>query len=247
MDLKLWLKESCSKNTTPGWSCPTCEKGFLNIHKDQFHFKETQLSKSWHSHDDWEPEYTQYRFHGTLVCNNCDDFVAFLGIGRVTQDYYDGGMNYKEVFFPKTFYPALKIFKIHETCPEDIRNEIEDSFGLFWNDLKSCANKIRISLELLMNFQKVKKTKTVGGKRKSLSLHERIEEFRSSNPIIADYLLAIKWIGNVGSHVGELEKIDILETYELLEHSLNELFEGKEKKLKKISKEINKRKGKRKR
>jgi len=66
-------------------------------------------------------------------------------------------------------------------------------------------------------------------------------------PDIADFLLAIKWIGNTGSHTGKLERIDVLEAYELLELSLNKLYDDTEIKLSKISKEIIKRKGTRKR
>lgn len=184
---------------------------------------------------------------------NCNDFLSFLGRGGVDHDhYYDNHHNeyieeYNDVFYPLHFYPPLNLFKISKGCPEDIKNEIIDSFGLFWNDLPSCANKIRTSLEMLMNQQKVKRTFIQGGKRKNLSLHKRIEDFKVTKPGIAEFLLAIKWIGNAGSHTGTLEKIDVLEAYELLEHSLNKLFDDTEDNLKKITKEINKRKGKRKR
>jgi len=253
MEIKKWLKNSCSKSKIPEWECPCCNNGLLSIETKQFHFEETQLSASWHSEEEWEPEYIQYRFHGTLKCKNCEDFISFLGRGKVDYNhYYDNIHNeyieeYIDVFYPMYFCPPLNIFKIHENCPADIKNEIEDSFSLFWNDLPSCANKIRTSLEMLMNQQNVKKKIIQGGKRISLTLHKRIEEYKNTNPEIAEFLLAIKWIGNAGSHVGKIEKIDILEAYELLEHSLNKLFDDTEEKLKRITKEINKRKGTRKR
>ncbi len=99
-----------------------------------------------------------------------------------------------------------------------------------------------------MNEQGVNKTfLTRRRKRKKYTLHDRIEEFKKKNKEVADYLLAIKWIGNTGSHPGELEKEDILEAYQLLEHSLLSLYDNKEERLRKISKEINSRKGVRKR
>ncbi|MEQ9217894.1 MAG: DUF4145 domain-containing protein [Cyclobacteriaceae bacterium] len=253
MDIKLWLKDSFSKNKIPDWICPSCESGLLKVVAEQFHFEETVLSASWHSHDDWDPEFIVYVFSGMLKCTNCKDFVSFLGKGSVDHvHYYDNIQDeyfedYNDVFIPLYFHPTLKLFKISSSCPEDIKNEIIESFKLFWSDLPSCANKVRTSLEMLMNHFKVKKTYLQGGKRRNLSLHKRIEEFRNQNVEIADYLLAIKWIGNTGSHTGKLEKIDILEAFELLEHSLNKLFDTTEDKLKKITKEINKRKGVRKR
>jgi hypothetical protein len=252
MEIKTWLKDSFSKNRIPDWICPSCNIGLLSIEPKQFHFEETKLSLSWHSYENWEPEFIQYRFHGSLKCKNCKDSISFLGNGGVDHDhYYDNYQNeyiedYNDVFSPTYFDPPLNIFRINEKCPEEIKYEITNSFKLFWNDLPSCANKIRTSLEMLMNQQKVKKTYMQRGSRRNLTLHKRIEEFKLTKPEIADYLLAIKWIGNSGSHVGKLEKIDVLDAYELLEHSLNKLFDDREVELKKKTKEINKRKGTRK-
>jgi transcription elongation factor Elf1 len=249
MEIKKWLKSSFSENNIPDWTCPSCNKGLLKIEKDQFHFEETQLSASWHSEEGWEPEYIKYRFNGTLKCKNCNDFISFMGRGNLDhvhyyndfQDEYFEDLN--RVFYPLYFNPPLNLFQITKKCPKEIKNEIEDSFRLFWNDLPSCANKIRTSLEMLMNQQNIKKTFMQGGKRKKLTLHKRIEEFKRVKPEIADFLLAIKWIGNTGSHIGILEKIDILDAYELLGHSLNKVFDDKETELKKKTKEIIKRKG----
>lgn len=249
MDKDIWLKSSFADNKIPDWICPHCKIGVLKL--DNFKAKETALSKSWHSHEDWEPEFIRYTFSGSLICDKCEEFVAFLGNGNEEfAHYYDQYSNdYIEEnyssYSPKYFYPTLQLFDLNKNCPDEIEDVINESFALFWNDLTSCANKIRVSLELLMDEFKVKKS-FINNKRKrqKLTLHKRIEEFKSIQPEIADYLLAIKWIGNAGSHIGKLEKIDILETYELLELSLNKLFDDTEKKLKKIAQEINKRKGK---
>lgn len=252
MDKGIWLKSNFTKNRVPDWTCPHCQKSVLKF--DTFKSQETAISRSWHSHEDWEPEYIQYSFTGSLSCPSCNEFVAFLGDGREEfNHYYD---EYREEyveenhssFTPKFFYPTLQLFKIPDSCPGEIAKTINESFALYWNDLASCANKIRVSLELLMDEQKVKKT-FINKKRKRqrLSLHKRIEAFKNSKPNIAEFLFAIKWIGNTGSHIGKLEKIDILETYEILELSLNKLYNSKEDELKKIAKEINSRKGRRKR
>jgi len=253
MDKETWLKDSFSEQNTPDWPCPSCNKGLLVLDSDDFSFEETVLSKKWKVSDDWFPGDVQYRFHGTLKCQRCKDSITFLGNGKVDYiqyyDEYDHSLQeeYNRVFNPLYFNPPLKIFRINEKCPENIKGMIEDSFKLYWSDLSSCANKIRVSLELLMNQQKVKKTIIHTGKRINLSLHQRIEEYKIHQPEIANFLLAIKWIGNTGSHIGNLEKADILEAYELLSHSLNKLYDTTEAKLKTISKEIIKRKGARKR
>jgi len=150
-----------------------------------------------------------------------------------------------EEFTPTFFHPTLNIFRISENCPELVKNEIIDSFKLFWFDLPSCANKVRTSLELLLNEQKVNKT-TSTKKGRRLKLHERIVEYKKKNEQVADFLLAIKWIGNTGSHIGTLERNDLLDAYELLDFSLSKLYDNKETELEKLQREINKRKGTRK-
>ncbi len=59
-----------------------------------------------------------------------------------------------------------------------------------------------------------------------------------------DMLLAIKWLGNAGSHGhGKITIDDVMDSYELTEHILAEIFEPKIKKLKAIAKKINRKKG----
>ncbi|MFA5819338.1 MAG: DUF4145 domain-containing protein [Bacteroidales bacterium] len=253
MDVTKWLKSTFSQERIPEWQCPNCKSGKLILVNEKFHFEETAQSLSYHDQDEWEPEFICYIFCGLLTCPNCGEHISFLGKGNVEHDqYYDQFRDeyheeYNNIFEPSWFNPPLELFRINTECPKEIKNEIIESFSLFWSDLPSCANKIRTSIEMLMNQQKVKTTIIQSGKRRLLSLHRRIEEFKAVNSEIADYLLAIKWIGNIGSHPGKLEKIDILETYELLEFSLDKLFDNKETKMKKLSKEIIKRKGVRKR
>ncbi|MEO6884584.1 MAG: DUF4145 domain-containing protein [Bacteroidia bacterium] len=248
MKKEIWLKTNFADKKTPDWICPYCNSGILKL--DTFKKSETALSRSYHSDDGWEPEFSRYTFSGSLICQNCNEFVSFLGDGseEFSSDY-DNRDDYHEInyslYSPVYFHPTLQLFELNSNCPIAIERVINESFALYWNDLTSCVNKIRVSLELLMDEFKVKKILVNKRKKQQrLSLHHRIEEFKNVKPEIAEYLLAIKWIGNAGSHIGTLEKIDILETYELLELSLNKLYDDTEKKLKKIAKEINKRKGK---
>jgi hypothetical protein len=75
------------------------------------------------------------------------------------------------------------------------------------------------------------------------TLHQKIESFKAINPEIADYLLTIKWIGNVGSHSSSLNKKDLLDAYEPTEYSLHQLYKDKEMAIKQISVEINQKRG----
>ena len=105
---------------------------------------------------------------------------------------------------------------------------------------------MRSVIELILTHLKVPKT-TLDKKRKKrvrLNLHNRIEKLDSKHDEIKELLLAIKWVGNDGSHTGkDITKNDVLEIYEILELALSELFENKSKEIRQRAKQINKDKG----
>jgi len=93
-----------------------------------------------------------------------------------------------------------------------------------------------------MDEQSINKTIIVRHKRRILSLHERIELFKLRFPEIGNSLLAIKWIGNSGSHYDTLTQDDVLDAYTLLDFSLSKLYNNQEQVIKKLAKDINKKK-----
>lgn len=123
---------------------------------------------------------------------------------------------------------------------QQIKEEIRKSFALYWVDISSCANRIRSGVEMLLTQQQIP-IKQIGknGKDYSLSLHERIVLFQQVNPQAATHLLAIKWIGNAGSHSSRLSEEDVLDSYEILEYVLDDLFEKRAERVAKLSAQIN--------
>ncbi|GAA3785277.1 DUF4145 domain-containing protein [Corallibacter vietnamensis] len=252
MDIEIWTKRHFTAKSKIEWNCPNCGNNTLQLVSEDFKSEETVPSKDYRAkNDDWEIEWISLTFNGRLKCKTCSENVFFTGIGNPEHSgYYDYELDdyheeYTNTFTPTFFQPTINIFNIPKKCPDTVKEQIWDSFKLFWCDLSSCANKIRIALEVLLNEEKVKRFEVVSGKRKPISLHRRIQSY--SNIEVRDLFLAIKWIGNTGSHTGEVETIDIIETYKLLEYSLKKLYTNEEEEIKKITKEINKRKGTRKR
>lgn len=252
MNSKTWQRNTFTiESEDIPWSCPICNNTTLKTDKENFTFEDTVETKKMKNDEYWEYEWIEYYFSGTLSCKNCNNKVITTGKGEVaynsTDPYdYDEPSNYQEYFRvlkPLFFLPTLKIIDIPEKCPEKIEEILIDSFSLFWNDFSSCANKIRISIEILLDTQKVNKTKIVRGKRKRIILHDRITLYKSINPEIAELLEAIKWIGNSGSHSMELEKIDLIEAYEILDLALKKIFDDTEKVIKNKAKKINTNKG----
>jgi hypothetical protein len=248
-----WLSNDFSNRIPKHWKCPTCQYGALSILNSKFQLEETRESKNTKTR--YSPVYADYVFSGILQCSNtsCHEVIAVNGVA-CDRDYEKqvGEHEYETVdyvsFTPRHFTPALHLFEIPKACPNDVKSEIIKAFGHFFNDSAACANRIRVAIERILNDQKVQKTViNKKGKRSPLNLHSRIDLFKKGDPNfikIHARLLALKWIGNDGSHVGEeLQQNDLLAAFELLEDVLESLYGDREERLSRIAKDVNKRKG----
>lgn len=249
MNRKLWSETNFFENNFPQWPCPTCRSGTLERQKDKFYKEETVASKKEHKEDYWEPENIRNVFTAVFRCSNsrCKDFVIGVGDGSVST-FYDKQNHDKmfNKFSPLYFNPPLHLFEIPEKCEPLVYDEVLKAFSLYWCDISSCANKIRIAVERLMDDQKVKKWEkksASSSKERKIELHRRIELYKIKEPDIAKHLLAIKWIGNAGTHAGAIKLNDVLIGFELLEYSLEKIYDDKERRLNLISEKINKKRG----
>jgi hypothetical protein len=245
------FKNAFQTSNIPDWTCPTCHKGALITDSKNVKTYESAFSLSVHGHDEWDPEWMRGVFLGLLKCSNasCNETVVITGIFHSVENHeYDQVNNsvdmvINQMLTPTCFNPPLHIFHINKDLPANIRNEIINSFNVYWLDISSCANKIRVVVELIMDDMKIPKTYLSGNKRRGYILHKRIELFKVEKPEQADLLMAIKWIGNSGSHTSDsLTKDDILDSYEILEHVTTKLYETDSKRIAKLTKTINKRK-----
>ena len=233
------------------WNCPTCGKGLLKIKPGTFHHEQTRASRRARSSDDWYPEWIEYVYSCLLECNNtaCKEIVSSSGVGSPHQclGFDDKGMSYndyEERFYPKYFSPHLKIFNYQKKFPDAITDELDNSFSLFFCDPPSSANHIRMALENLLNHMKIKKYRILKRKRSYLSLHERINSLPQKYHDIQELFMAVKWLGNAGSHSGKtVSADDVLNAYDLMEKLLAEVFDEESKKLMALAKTINQNKG----
>ena len=119
--------------------------------------------------------------------------------------------NFGERFSPKVFLPTLPIIDIPEGVPELIKKELETSFELYWINESACANSLRKVLELVMDDKGVEQNRI---------LHHRIKKFKATEN---EMLIAIKEIGNAGSH-GTVTREYVLQGYLFLQHCLNDEY-----------------------
>lgn len=245
------LKAHFLESSLPSWACPTCRKSVLRIKPGTFHREETRLSREAHDHEAWDPEWIRYTYACLLECTNdsCKEVVASAGRGSVDYDITfdrNGEPNYEyaDFFNPLFFHPHLNIFDIPSTCPASVQEELEKSFKQFFSSPDAALNSARAAVEHLVTELGVKRFQTQNGKRRPVNLHARINMLGAQHSHIKDLLIAIKWLGNAGSHSGaEISIDDVMDSYELIEHVLDELYGGKAKAMKALAKKVNKRKG----
>lgn len=144
--------------------------------------------------------------------------------GRVdVHDYYDEfgehQQDVSEVFTPKFFDPPLSLLDIPEDCPEAVAGHLQTSFSLYFNNPSASANSARIALEHLMGSLGVPKIS------QNDSLHSRIGRLAPPYDEVKELLLAAKWLGNDGSHGGDLTKAEVNILYDVLELALHETFD----------------------
>lgn len=218
---------------TPHWPCPSCEQGILKIEKEKFHSYRNAETINYQDEESFEYDWVSLVFNGIMKCNLCPETVVFSGIGHIEQDHPNWpeyhGATYDEVFEPKFFYPAIPIIKPinSDSIPKETIKLIKKSFELYWCDPSACVNKLRSSIEALLDFYGVKrKEQTKSGKIRPLTLHERIEELKALKGSKHSILLsAIKWLGNSGSHtINGIQHQNALDAYQIIELYLNENF-----------------------
>jgi len=231
-----FTKEDMSK-----WQCPTCNSSALKVVEEQFVKKHNSATEI-NYYENWfdAPEMIVYTFTALLSCTNpqCKEVVACSGTGGVEREEYSyDNYKYVEYFKPYFFYPALNIFQIPEKTPDNVKKSIVTSFSLLFSNTSAAANKIRSALECLL-------IKIDSEQPNGISLHQRIKLLTDEYKKIKNFCLAVKWLGNAGSHCEDNMTLDdIFDGYDILLFVLEELYDDKHEKLSVIVEIINENKG----
>jgi len=207
----IW-KNSFTVKSVPRFPCPVCQIGFLTASESDFQIVESEKSKSWHTDDSWDPICIVGSFSVKLTCENSHCMESTFLIGKMDVDqepYFDeydqySGQDYVTYLSPLFFFPGIPILDIDPNVPAEVKKLIDESYQTYWVDLAACANKIRMVIESIISNQRISQyVKNQKQKRQILPLHQRITEFGIKKPKEANLLMAIKWIGNSGSHLGD--------------------------------------------
>jgi hypothetical protein len=246
VDVTLWA-ESFSQDEFPSFRCPTCQKGTLTLVPDSLKIVETERSKrAFQDSDDWDPDWTENRFSALLTCSSskCGELVVVSGDTEVVEEDDE---KFRRVWAyhprPRSIFPAPYIIALPPEVPADVERELQQAFLLFWADLNASANRLRTSLERVMDALKIKRFNK-SGKRISIPLAQRIKIFEQEyGTEFSDIFTALRLVGNLGTHA-DVARTALLSVFEIYEHALNELFGKHKKKIEKLSKKLVKGKGK---
>jgi hypothetical protein len=238
-------------DSTTSFICPQCKLGRLISKEENFKVSSYVNYNRQVQYDmDYEPSWNKYAFAGYLLCNNdkCKEQIAVAGTLTWDQITVQAGADLNDVELetyqtctPEYFERPPDIIHLEDFVPKEIRELLRSSFKLFWIDEQSCANRIRMSIEQILDFFDVKKYPQKG-RRVPLPLQTRIGFFAKKHQSVAEKLTAVKWIGNAGSHLGSLKKGDLIDGYRIIQYSMRQLFSHEEKEVDRIARTINRRK-----
>ena len=239
--------EDLTKTRAPNWPCPTCGGGHYRINKGSFNFDMDSATRE-SVHLEWfGPEHYSYKFVVTAECDNdaCKEFATIAGVGRVEEygDWETQKIEYFEKFQPKYFSPSPRLITIPKSCPSEIIVELDKAFTNSWEDYSSSGNHLRSAVERLLDDLKIKASVVKRNKRTRLSLHDRIVQLQTTLPEIHDFLLAIKWMGNAGSHADNLSRDQLFDAFDVFEEVLRIIYAKHPNAVRKIVKAVNLKRG----
>lgn len=229
-----------TKDNPPTWVCPTCQDSVLHIIPEQLIDDDTGLTKASYDEEWFDPELIRFTFGGILTCSNpkCKETVSILGKGGVERDYDGEFYRYYEPLF---FHPPLKFFAAPEETPDKVKKALDTSFSFAFSNRSAAANQIRIALECLLNHLGVEQ---FNEKDEPISLHRRINLLEDEYSKIKEICIAIKWLGNSGSHCDEEMTMDnIFDGYEMMSLVLEMLYDDRHERIAILAKQINDKKG----
>jgi len=204
------------------------------------------------SDQEYHPTRATGRFVCLLLCRKCGESCAVSGNYDTGQDGNENGTYEYECGHPTSITPPPPMIVIPRACPAPVRSEVIAAFALYWNDLAASLNRIRNALELVLDGLKIPKSSLNKKKKKRyrVSLHQRIERLEKKRPKLKDIcerMMAVKHLGNAGSHPGVIVKADdVFDGFDILERVLQDMYSKHPGELARAVKQINRRRGPRK-
>ncbi|MEV6024334.1 DUF4145 domain-containing protein [Streptomyces sp. NPDC052036] len=241
-------------NEWPRLLCPQCGEITLEPRIEKFEsFASLELRETAASVDPDVEESDPFGFfYGELKCPRLPCGNRHIVVGEWDLDWGPASVKgseddpYLVGYSVKHILPELPLIELPEGTPEDLQATIASASRVLLSDSNAAANRIRSAIECLLTHKRVKKFGiNKKGKRVRLSAHDRIELFKQVNEPAGVQLMAMKWIGNAGSHESEFIPLDhALNGIEHFARALELVYDPRERELQRRAAQIIKAKGK---
>ncbi len=230
MDRNIWKR---SYGSLPPLPCPRCGKSKL-ARKGEIQREEPAHITRELEEQGLQGECSEGSFVALMVCKGafCGGLVTVAGDYRWDEHFHtgeDGEQDSYTTYDYRIFSmrPGPPLIEVPKQLNDDAKRHLKKAFELFWTDFASCANRLRIVVEYLLDQFNIERDNAKGD---PLNLASRIEKLTKTKPELAVYLNALRWLGNAGSHDGIVDFDDLLSCFDMLEHAMVELLEGREEK-----------------
>ncbi len=229
-----------AKESFPAWPCPVCTTGSLRLQA----LEELETVESKRKGRYANPTDYSGRFHGWLKCDRagCGEPAVVAGNAAIEPDWDDKGeQSWQTIYRPVVISPAPPMFVPPKRCPEEVQGELVRAFGLYWGDPTAAGNALRSCVEQILTRRNVPRYATSPrGKRQRLTLHSRIEKLQKADDEAGKALMAVKWIGNEGSH-GALKDEDVLDALDVIEDVIDRFWGDRKRTLARLVAQVNRR------
>lgn len=191
-------------------------------------------------------------FTGVLECDNagCRRKAAMSGDWRyIWGDSERHGAVLYDDYLVRFITPAPRLLLTPSKTPASVVQAVELASRLLWSSPDSAATQLRRAVEELLTSLGVNRTQLVAKKtstrrtRRRLDAHSRIGMLPAKYANVGEALMAVKWIGNSGTHGTGLSVHDVEDGAEFLQLALQRLYDVSEKDLISKAQKINVRKG----
>lgn len=185
-------------------------------------------------------------FRGLLKCGipTCAEVVVVAGDYAVDIEVDDRGeTDYADIYRLRYATPGLQIVSLPGRTPATVKQAIDSAAQILWMDPSAAANRLRVAIDETLTANGVRRTEIVNHKRKRLSTHQRIQEFKKYDHQVGETLEAVKWIGNTGSHETDMTATQVLDGADMLIYALRLLYDTSDDEMQRKVRSINKRRG----
>ncbi|MFD9055245.1 MULTISPECIES: DUF4145 domain-containing protein [Streptomyces] len=241
-------------NEWPRLLCPQCEEITLEPRIEKFEsFASLELRETAASTDPDAEETDPFGFfYGELQCPRLPCGNRHIVVGEWSLEWGPASIKgseddpYLVGYSVRHILPELPLIGSSQEVPEDLKALISSASRVLLSDPNAAANRIRSAIECLLSHKRVKKFGVDRrGRRVRLSTHQRIELFKQVNEPASVQLMAMKWIGNAGSHEAEAIPLDhALNGIEHFARALELVYDPRERELQRRAEKIIKAKGK---